>query len=473
MSRLLIRAALTLMMTLPVWAQLDLAPLAAEYRAAEAASKGGWGESASADSGTLGWGEGALLQDYAAMWEATADPYWLEKIARHFDRIMANASDPDGDGFLSWQTKSYSSAVAFAERLSNVSDAKIAPEQQKNTNGAAAAKCEGHTYLIEFQTGPAHFRIRDRDSGRLLADNVAYQSGAKITQIEPFRFSISGQAHQGDRFLIRTIAPEPLEYAVHQGMFVYPVAVFIEAVKTRPALQSKFGADADRFLAFVLRHVFEKNEEDWLDLGESGGYRFMPRITDRMPNRIMPHNQYATLARAWLVLKDVPGVPPLVGRRAAQMVRFFHDHLELDAARDAYRWYYSDWIEYGQAQRSRFEDTSHACLNVCLAIEASRRGVIFNDAELRRIANTWLKVMWNQDSANPLMAAAVDGRKPHTFSALTSGWTQLSQWDPRVYELAGKAFQAEEKKKRWQQIPELLLSAKRAGVLAPEPGPVR
>ncbi|MEI6463799.1 MAG: hypothetical protein WCQ89_03690, partial [Verrucomicrobiota bacterium] len=65
MIRPLITTALLLTAVHGFAAPLDLAPLATEYRAAEAASKQGWGESDSKDSGTLGWGEGALLRDYA------------------------------------------------------------------------------------------------------------------------------------------------------------------------------------------------------------------------------------------------------------------------------------------------------------------------------------------------------------------------------------------------------------------------
>ena len=72
--------------------------------------------------------------------------------------------------------------------------------------------------------------------------------------------------------------------------------------------------------------------------------------------------------------------------------------------------------------------------------------------------------MWNQDAANPKMAANVAGRGAPTFSPLQVNWSQLSQWDRRVFELAAVAFQAEDKKSRWRQIPALLLSAKRAEV---------
>ena len=467
MRRALCVAAIILFMkagTAP--GQIDVAQLNEAYKAFDMARNEGKGHSDSADSGTLGWGEGGVIQSYAQIWEVTEDVYWLAKISEHFQRIMAAASDPDGDGFLSWNTKTYSSAVARAERLHNVSEADIEPAHQKNMTGKAAAKSTGHTYIIEFHAGPAEFRILDWDTRQVVAENVAYKDGAAITQIEPFRFKISAQPRQGDRFMVRTVAPEPIEFAVHQGMFVYPVAQFIEAVKTRPELQEDFGPEAEEFLAFINKHVFEKNEQDWLDMGESGGgYRFEPKLTDRYPNRIMPHNQFAALARAWLVLKDLQGAHPLMAGRAEQMVRYFHRHLELDEENDAYRWHYWDWIEYGQPDHSGYEDTSHAGLTMSLAVVAARRGVIFTDLDMNRIANTWLKLMWNQDEENPMMAAGVDGREPHKFSPLAARWSELSQWNRKVYDLALKKFLAQSHQQQAASAPVMLLSAKRAGAI--------
>ena len=445
--------------------QIDVDKLNEAYKAFDMARNDGKGHSDSANSGSLGWGEGSVIQSYAQMWEATEDTYWLGKISEHFQRIMASASDPDGDGFLSWNTKGYSCAVAWAERLHNVSEANIEPARQKNTTGKQAAKCTGHTYLIEFHAGPEQFRILDWDTRQVVVENVAYKDGAAIGQIEPFQFKISGRPLQGDRFMVRTVAPEPIEFTVHQGMFVYPVALFIEVVKTRPELQERFGADAEKFLTFINKHVFEKNERDWLEMGElGGGYRFEPKLTDRYPNRIMPHNQFAALARAWLVLKDLDGVHPLMAQRAEQMVRYFHRHLELHEESDSYRWHYWDWIEYGQPGHSSYEDTSHAGLSMSLAVVAARRGVIFTEVDMKRIANTWLKVMWNQDQDNPLMASRVDGSQPHKFSPLSARWSELSEWNRQVYDLALKTFLSKSQEQQAALAPVMLLSAKRAGV---------
>ena len=441
--------------------EIDQGTLVEAFRAYDAARNEGKGYSEAADSGTLGWGEGQILQDYVRIWDVTDDVYWLEKLRDHFRRIMGTASDPDGDGYLSWNTATYSSAVAYAERLHNVSNAHIEPAFQRNRNAKAAAECTGHSYLIEFPQGPKEYRVVDWDTRQVVAGDIPYVDGGSIKEVAPFQFVIRGEPHQGDRFLIRTIAPEPIEYAVHQGMFVYAAARFVEAVKTRPDLRERFAADAEEFLAFINKHVFEKNERDWLGMGEmGGGYRFEPKITDRYPNRIMPHNQFATLARAWLVLAEVDGAAPLMATRAEQMVRYVRRHMEVDEKRGAYRWHYWDWIEYGEPGHSGYEDTSHAAITVSLAIEAARRGVVFTDADMEGIAKTWVDVMWNKDEAAPRMAASVDGREPYEFSACLRNWSELAQWDRRVYELARTAFLASDEKQRTSDAPVMLLCAK-------------
>ena len=449
-------------------AELDVDALAKAYKAYDQTRRDGKGYSENPDSGNLGWGEGSVIHSYALMWEATEDAYWLEKIREHFHAIMATASDPDGDGYLSWRTKSYSCAVAHAERLLNVSDARIEPAVQKNTSGKESAKCTGQTFLIEFPNGADRYRIVNATGRKPVVADAAYKSGDPIKAIEPFTLRITGQAHQGDRFMVRTHAPQGIEYTVHQGMFVYPVALFIREAKARPELRAQFGADADTFLKFINKHVFEKNEQDWLDMGElGGGYRFEPKVTDRFPNRIMPHNQYGALTRAWLVLRDVEGAQPLMGKRAEQMIRYFHKHLELDEKNDAYRWSYWDWTEHGKKGHSGYEDTSHGHIDVSLAVLAARTGVIFTDKDMGRIANTWLKVMWNQDEDLPKMASGTDGRKPHKFSPLLADWSNLSQWDRKVYDLALKDFLAKKEKERHRWAPTMLVCAKRAGVQLP------
>ena len=72
--------------------------------------------------------------------------------------------------------------------------------------------------------------------------------------------------------------------------------------------------------------------------------------------------------------------------------------------------------------------------------------------------------MWNRDEEKPMMAAAVDGQEPHKFSPLTPRWSELSQWDRKVYDLALKTFLSQSEEEQARSAPVMLLCAKRAGI---------
>ncbi len=156
-----------------------------------------------------------------------------------------------------------------------------------------------------------------------------------------------------------------------------------------------------------------------------------------------------------------------MAQRAEQMVRYFKSHVYLDEENDAYYWRYSNWIEFGEPGHyfaaDRYESTGYGNIDIKLVVEATRRGVLFTDEDMQRFVNTWLRVMWNQDEDTPLMAARVDGIGAFGSSPLTTGWAQLSQWDPKVYELALKTFSAQPEDKQAEAVPTILLSAARAG----------
>ena len=76
MRRMVCTAAVILVASVrSALAEIDVAKLADAYKAYDRARNEGKGFSESADSGTLGWGEGAVIESYARMWEATEDAY--------------------------------------------------------------------------------------------------------------------------------------------------------------------------------------------------------------------------------------------------------------------------------------------------------------------------------------------------------------------------------------------------------------
>ncbi|MEN6546811.1 MAG: hypothetical protein ABFE07_12305 [Armatimonadia bacterium] len=434
MMRLLSTFVLLMVAAGPLMAQaLDVAKLAEEFKAWDLSKNEGQGLSASSDSGTLAWGEAAYLRAYSDLWLVTKDTYWLSKIEDHFNRMIGNASDPDGDGFLGWTTATYSAAGYWAQPLCNMGTGTVEPPFTRTTNGDQMKQITGHVYVVEF-ADEATFAVTDQTTRKLVAGKQAYKDGAQITAVPGCKVTIKGAPRAGDKFMVRTMQPEPTEFVVHEGMVAHPVAVFIEAVAKDEKLKERFGASAEKFLQFMNRNFLQKHERDWVDLPDgAGGYRFADLITDRFPNRVMPHNQYLALARAFLVLKDVPGADPLMGKRAEQMAKFFRRSLmEQDAA---WVWYYWDWIEAGEAGHSGFEDTSHGHIDIGFAIEAARRGVVFTDDDMKRFTRTVLDLMWNQSETDPKLGptCAVRGDK---FGLVSADWIELCQWDRKIFDLA-------------------------------------
>ncbi|MHB8996057.1 MAG: hypothetical protein ACYC63_12495 [Armatimonadota bacterium] len=418
-------------------AQLDRTKLAEEYKRADAGYREGKGWSDSADSSTLGWSESSYLRNYANMWQATGDPYWLGKIEDHFSRILSTATDPDGDGFLGWQTAAYSAPVYWSFPLYNRGNATIEPAFFRELR-QAKPPVTGHVYVIEF-ADPVTFTVQDQTTRKPVAEKQAYKPGEIITAIPGCKVKISGEPVSGDAFMVRTVASEPLEFAVHEGMIAYPAAMFIEAVKKDPKLQEQFGASADRFLAYINEHMLRKHEQHWLQVDESrGAWRFMDLVTERYPNQILPHNQYLALARALLVLKDVPGADPLAGRRAEQMARLFRSYLIEQG--EAFVWHYWDIPVPDERFKPNMEDTSHGTIDVGFAIEAAQRGVVFTDADMKRFTRTMLDLMWNQSEEDPKLGPNVATRGDK-FTFLTHDWIDLCRWEPRIYELALKTYQ--------------------------------
>ncbi|MGH7997671.1 MAG: hypothetical protein ACREFX_15100 [Opitutaceae bacterium] len=426
--------------------RLDAAKLVARFRAWDAARNHGLGASGSADSGVLGWREAGILRGYADLWEATRDPYWLGKIDDQFGRIITRAA-PDGWGFLQWTTADFGVGLFCAEPLHNMGSATISPEQHREFSAHRIRLITGASYIVEF-TGPEAYRVEDLTRHEWLATGQVYLPGGRIASIPGCTVAISGQAHAGDEFLVRTTAPKQEPFVVHEGMLGYPVAVFIAAVKADPALQPRFGADADRFLAFINRNFVEKWEPYWIDLGRgAGAYRFPPIITDRYPNRVLPHNQYLAMARVYVVLEHVPGADPLMAVRARGMALNFRRNLHRSGT--GWRWNYWDWIEggrrdVGDTARGDFsqahrEDSGHGTIDVGFALEAWRHGVVFTRADIRRFAATYLDAMWNGSNENPRLGTDVVTRGDR-FSALLGDWVDLCQVDPRIYFLALTAF---------------------------------
>ena len=414
----------------------DREELIAEFVAFDDSRNEGRAYSDQKTSSALAWGESYYLNAYIKMYRVTGDPRWLDKVVDHFDRMAANMSDHDGDGIPGWQADRYSVSRMRAEELHNRGTARILPGAAVETNIQQAHEAVDAEYIAE-RTGDDRFTVRQRSGGAWeVVHDGPHLVGDPIPGIPGFEVRLEGQPEIGDRFRVETRGPAPLEYAVHEGMILYPVAQFIELALKDPRLQGRYEEKARSYLQLIEERVLQKQERHWLDVEPGmGAYRFTESPSERFPNRVMPHNQYLAPARVWLVLKDV-SENPLYLERATQMANHFRHFLQKTG--NAYTWNYWDWTEAGEPDHSRPEDTSHGQIDVTFAVEAFRRGVVFTREDMLRFTRTLTEQMWNGSLEEPRIGSRVDG--PDGDSKIIRGWMELCRWDPRIWDIHWALF---------------------------------
>ena len=214
----------------------EVADLIMLYQVWDRGHNDGKGASGATTSGGLGWGEASFLRNYMRCFRVTGDPYWLDKIVDHFDRMIGNLRENDR-GFLAWDDPAYSVNVITAEAVGEVGEATIEPRRQRPWKRANVADVTGHDYELSFPEAD-RFVLRDLTADEQVAAGEYDGAELVLTQIEPATLTVKGPVAAGARFIIRTIAPERSEYQVHDGEITYPIAQFIEEVLTSAELEA-------------------------------------------------------------------------------------------------------------------------------------------------------------------------------------------------------------------------------------------
>ena len=415
----------------------------AAYFMYDVVERDGIGRSDATTSGGLGWGESSFLRNYMLCYQATEDTHWLDKVIDHFDRMIGNMTDPDGDGYLAWSDVDYSVGLATIKPV-----ADVGAMEAQHASGRVYVKrggelITGHNYRIEVVGGK--LRVSDVTDDETLAD-IDHADPTVVEAIPGLKVTVTGEAVEGAAFQISTVAPEPCEYQVHDGMVTYPVAQFIEAACIDEDLPAKYRGKATEYAALIQKHFFEKWEPTWLDLGDGTGvYKFSTNPTQRFPDISAPHNQFLALARTWLVLQS-DTVAPLVSveqralyrDRAEKMGRYFKQYLRDNG--EAYVWNYWDPLPHEEGIGRNVEDIGHATIDIGFAVEATERGLVFDETDLERFAKTYSEVMWNGDADTPRFGARVDTNEGEKGG--WSEWIQLGTASESVCALAAAIFEA-------------------------------
>jgi len=420
------------------------------YQAWDAANRGGLGNSDGQTSGDLGWGESTFLRNYVSCYRVTGDPYWLDKFIDHFDRMLTSQQDRNGDGWLAWDSIRYSVGIVYVVSSTGAEGLELSPATRRINVTSGGERVTGHRYAVLMPTADT-VRVLDRDGKDVVIPDTPY---AGLLVLDPFGgqtypneadakaakaygyLVLKGPGKANAQFMVESVAPEWIEFVVHDGMVTYPMAQFCELVLADASLPPKYGDAARKYLAWFEQHVYRKWAKYWMQVdAETGAYTFTSSQTERYPNYLLPHNQFLALARAYLVLQAVDTVKPALRddyrAKAVAMLTYFQQNLHGALDGRAYVWNYWD-PPAGQDLRRHVEDYSHATIDVGSVIEAAQRGLVFTEDDVVKLARTYTDVMSGGDPNSNKVTPRVDGSGEAVHQAWWE-WVRTGLYDEAAF----------------------------------------
>lgn len=232
------------------------------------------------------------------------------------------------------------------------------------------------------------------------------------------------------------------EYLVHDGFICLPVARFVRLVYSTPGLEARYLTKARRYQVAIEQDIVAKWFRNWGaargngdDLETFGGWRGVPQ------------NMFLTFGELLLVFTDIrlspayvctaPEVPASFYTAVPDsMAAVFRASLHVGSAVDAWTWSY--WPV--TVADTTPEDLSHGNLDISFALEASRHGIGFTAADMRRFASTFTRLIWNGSTALPRFSSLVNGRGRDSIFYLAD-WVRLAEHDTTISRLVAGAFE--------------------------------
>jgi hypothetical protein len=262
-------------------------------------------------------------------------------------------------------------------------------------------------------------------------------------------------------------------------------------------LKPKYGSKANFYVALAEKHFAEKYDKrgTWIEDGPYGAYigfnKFLlpgnlkewvqnPRVAEAGMSH--PFNKQMDAGLVFLLLHRATGNKTYKDRAtkiyltAKSHFQYFDDH---------YAWNYWEPLTPGDVDLKR-KDTRHGvwvhpwrsgytAREVGQIVEAYHHGVVFTEQDIKRLLNTNLKVMWNQDRVNPKFissnglgaendttgVAAFKRAYGHSNVVKNSGelWTDLLYFDQTIRDLYELRFKQDKTSAAYLRYKNTVLAA--------------
>ena len=422
------------------------------------------------DGSSLAWGEAGVIHAILDLYEATGDTKYLKEVVSRGDRMLSHRDDVRG--FKDWSGtahKAWSMAIKYT----------VAEGTLMDTSGKPVVRLRSTPYAYNDQTKVEvtangdgfSLRItnaywqRDETFANLSTDPASPRYFERI--INDPTPTPSPDSSSEDSQLLKvipigkgtpktqslTLQSLPLAYSGYIGIIYYPLLRFAEMVRADAALK-EFQPAADRFTKAADESYTEYQDHFRNGPGKDEGYyitckRGGPFPYDNLPE---PFNYLGCHVSSEIALYRLTG-KPIYKEHVRRMANLFKRRVKLMPG-DLYVWNY--WYEplttgYSRKDdlsdnypdmlpRPYVEDNSHGTLDILLVMNAADAGIAFDEKDLRRFANTFLKNLVLPDFSG--LNGRVDG-SPATGKYVRTGitgWLPLTQADPAVYEACRKIY---------------------------------
>jgi hypothetical protein len=423
------------------------------------------------DGSAIAWNEAYVLDALIDLYDATGDAKYLRQLVTRSDRVISHRDDKRG--FADYTGRAHKRwsidskyTIATAALVSDAAEPTlwlVSTTSANNHITSVSITRQGERFTLKA-TNPA-WKREESFTDLSIDPNDARYFAKVINDPTPFPKPPPGSDGEHSQLLrvepVREdqkvllpkeqtvkLKPQWDSHAGYVGIVYHPMLKLAQRVKKDPKL-AELKPAADRFIAAA-----EESFADVLDHWREGrkpdeGYYLSSMRGGATPfdGVCMPFNYQAKMACSELALFELTN-KPIYKEHALRIATLFKNRLEMktSSAGELYVWKY--WFEpmtVGWDASAKIsdhypvmkpylvsEDSSHATLDIAMVIAMHDAGLIFDDTDLRRFANTFLVNVARGDHAG--LNAYVDGKAGNEQfeSAAVFGWVPLAQVDADV-----------------------------------------
>jgi hypothetical protein len=338
-----------------------------------------------------------------------------------------------------------------------------------NTFNTASATFDWNTYLDQYLNGvpddpnvPGDQSIRQYEAGQLawgesyavMAERAMFDATDDTQYLDLLLHSAETMyANRADRLtpplrdIVRnnTIRPAFISFRynpgtqhawlVHSAFPSHPVTYAIAKINSDPQLQSTYGARAGALTADIIQTMdsfdadFGPNNGGCVGCGEY--YEPYLDSTSAISDGRTPYNMQDAAGSTYVGLWKATGEQRFYDRAVALATTLKN---EFKPVGDRYVWRYAPYMAANSAV-----DISHAGLDVNFVVDAYEAGIVFDDTDIQRLANTMRHMQ-----VDPGFTANVDGVGTGLASRTSVAWLwlRLTRYDSALREEMYPIFQS-------------------------------